>query len=410
MPDVVVEEGHHRNRFAHVAFADVLVGGDAVDAAGPQHVAARPQQPDRLEQRLRDHRFHGVELQLPGLSAEPDGEVVAAYLVGDLVDHLGNDGVDLGGHDRAARLHRGQVDLVEPGARPGAQQPQVIADLRQLRGQAFAGRVGHHIGAGIRSGLDQVGGGDERASRDLAEVFHRQLPVSGRGVQPGADRRRAQIDLQQQRACVLEVTQLLLQVHREGCELLPQCHRYRILQLGASKLEDVLELLALVIEGVGELLDRMRQLPKHVVEGHPEARWEGVVGGLAVVDVVVGVDDVVASLREPEVLQSKVREYLVGVHIHRRPRATLEDIDRELVHAAFSHQHLVTGLEDRPRHPAGEDTEFAIRQRRRFLHLDHSANQLGNRVHGDTRDGEVLDGSQRVNSVPGVIRDLTIAE
>ena len=172
--------------------------------------------------------------------------------------------------------------------------------------------------------------------------------------------------------------QFLLQVHREGCELLAERHGHRVLELGASELEDVLELLALVVEGIRQLLDRVRQLPEHVVESHSESRREGVVGGLAVVDVVIGVDDVVAALREPEMLQRQVRQDLVGVHVDRRAGTALEDVDRELVHAPSLFEHLVTGLEDGARHPAWQHPELPVRERSRLFHQDHAADQLRN--------------------------------
>ena len=78
------------------------------------------------------NRLERVELQLAALRGQRDGDVVADHLEGDLVDHLGDHRVDLAGHDRRSGLARRQVDLVQPGARPRGEQPQVVAGLGQL--------------------------------------------------------------------------------------------------------------------------------------------------------------------------------------------------------------------------------------------------------------------------------------
>ena len=64
-------------------------------------------------------------------------------------------GLTLPGMMRRPGLHGGQVDLAEAGARAGGQQPQVVADLGQLHGDALehAGQV--HEGADVLGGLDR---------------------------------------------------------------------------------------------------------------------------------------------------------------------------------------------------------------------------------------------------------------
>ena len=58
-------------------------------------------------------------------------------------------------------------------------------------------------------------------------------------------------------------------------------------------------------------------------------RWVGIVGGLALVDVIVGVDDVVATLSSP--ISSGDVGHAVGVHVDGGTGAALVDIDRELI-------------------------------------------------------------------------------
>jgi hypothetical protein len=86
------------------------------------------QQP--MQQVVGDDRLGHVELELACLGRDRDSRVVADQLEANLVDDLGDNRIDLARHYRAARLRRRQVDLVKTRPRPGRQQPQVVADLR----------------------------------------------------------------------------------------------------------------------------------------------------------------------------------------------------------------------------------------------------------------------------------------
>ena len=78
----------------------------------------------------------------------------------------------------------------------------------------------------------------------------------------------------------------------------------------------------MALEGGLELLERGQQVVLGLVQrGEMDGRREHVVGGLAHVDVVVGVGAVAGE----------VGDDLVGVHVRRGARAGLEDVDRELV-------------------------------------------------------------------------------
>ena len=62
-----------------------------------------------------------------------DRGVVADHLRRDLDHDLGDDRVDLAGHDRGALLQLRQEDLGEAGARAGAHQREVVGDLHRAR-------------------------------------------------------------------------------------------------------------------------------------------------------------------------------------------------------------------------------------------------------------------------------------
>jgi len=58
--------------------------------------------------------------------------------------------------------------------------------------------------------------------------------------------------------------------------------------------------------------------------------------------MIIGVDDVITTLGVSQVLQREVGDHLVGIHIDAGPSTPLELVDRELIEATLSNQHLVT--------------------------------------------------------------------
>ena len=73
---------------------------------------------DALEERMADDRLEGIELQLSAFGRHGDGDVVADDLEGDLVDHLGDDRIDLARHDRGARARSGRLISFRPPCGP----------------------------------------------------------------------------------------------------------------------------------------------------------------------------------------------------------------------------------------------------------------------------------------------------
>ncbi len=129
-------------------------------------------------------------------------------------------------------------------------------------------------------------------------------------------------------------------------ELLTQGHRHRILQLGTTHLQDALELGGLGIEGGDQCFQRVQGGVGAVDHGHAETGGVGIVGGLTLVDVVIGVDDVVAALGQAHDFEGDVGQDFVGVHVDGGAGTTLVNVDRELVEAFAGVQHQVAGFYD----------------------------------------------------------------
>ncbi len=111
---------------------------------------------------------------------------------------------------------------------------------------------------------------------------------------------------------------------------------------------------ALRSSDVGEELERGQQVVRELAERRQvHGRREDVVRRLAHVHVVVRVD----------VLARERRDHLVRVHVRARPRARLEDVDRELV-VELARGDAVAGGGDAVGEVAVEQLEVGVRRAR----------------------------------------------
>ena len=184
---------------------------------------------DRFKHRLANHRFHHVQLQLARFGSHGDGGVVTDYFEAYLVDHFRDHRINLGGHDGRARLQFRQVDFVQASARAGREQAQVVTDFGQFYRQTLQRAVDHHVGAAVGGRFDQIFRGDNRQVADFRQFLYRQLLITIRGVQTGADSGRAKVHFQQQFRGAQNAFGLFVKQNIKRVELLTEGHRYRIL-------------------------------------------------------------------------------------------------------------------------------------------------------------------------------------
>ena len=154
--EVGLENRDDAERAHHEVFAVLGVDNDAVNALFTQSVAGVRQNLHLHIQSEGDDRFHHVQFKLAGGGGKHDGGVETDGEERSLIRHFRDNRIDLARHDRAARLELGQNDFAKAGTRAGGQETQVIADLRELDGEALAGRREGDIGAAVGRGGDQV--------------------------------------------------------------------------------------------------------------------------------------------------------------------------------------------------------------------------------------------------------------
>src|SRR5205085_9930803 len=129
-------------------------------------------------------------------------------------------------------------------------------------------------------------------------------------------------------------------------EFLPQGERHRVHQVSAADLDDGGELGGLGGERVAQRLGGRQQAVRHLLDGGDvHGGGEGVVGRLRLVDVVVGLDRLLAAHLTAGQLDGPVGDHLVGVHVGLRAAAGLPDAQREVA-VELAGDDLVGGPDD----------------------------------------------------------------
>jgi len=220
---------------------------------------------------------------------------------------------------------------------------------------------------------------------------------AGGGVDAGADRRAAEWQLRDPGQRRLESLDAAADLRRVAAELLAERDRRGVHQMGTPGLDHCLELGGLRAEGVGQVTERRDQLvDDRVGRGDVDRRWEDVVARLAGVDVVVGVHVL------PESLRGERREHLVGVHIRRRTRAGLEDVDREVL-VVRAGGHLLGDGPDRVGHVLRDHAELAVDRGGRALHQGQGLDVIA--LQRRAGDREVLHRPLGLGPPQGVLGD-----
>ena len=177
---------------------------------------------------------------------------------------------------------------MQTAARTGSHETQVVAHLAQFDRETLEGRGVADIGTGVRRSLYEVARQFEGFARQFAHLLDAQFGIAGRGVDTRTDCCTAHVDLIEQVDITLEVRDLFFEVVGEGMELLTAGHRHGVLQLGATHLDGVVELVAFLTQRRDEVLQFGLESAVHADEGIAESGGVGVVGTLRAVDVVVG--------------------------------------------------------------------------------------------------------------------------
>jgi hypothetical protein len=166
------------------------------------------------------------------------------------------------------------------------------------------------------------------------------------GVQAGADGGAALRQFHQGRQRLLDALDAVLDLLGIAAELLAQRQRRGVLGMGAADLDDVAPGLGLGVQRGVQMFQGRDQVVDHLFgAGDVHGRGIGVVGRLAHIDVVVGVDRLLGAHLAAQNLDRAIRDHLIGVHVRLGARTRLPDHQREVV-VQLAFDHLIGGLDD----------------------------------------------------------------
>jgi hypothetical protein len=342
-----VEAGDKHERLVHQGADAALVGLEAVNQVGAEAGHAIGEQAGRVKE-VGDHDgLEDVEFEVTLGAGEGDGGVVAEDLGAEHGEGLALGGVDLAGHDGATGLVLGELELGKTAARTGAEEADVLGDLEEGDCEGVELAVGLDDGVVGGKSLELVGCGDELGAGHLGDLLGNALGEALEAVQASADGGSTLSQHAQTGKSRLDTLNAVLELGNVARELLTEGQGSGVLQVSATNLDDLLERLALCLDGVLEGNQRRQKRLLQVQNGGDvHDSGECVVGRGAHVDVVVGVDGLLAAHGAAQNLNGAVGDDLVGVHVGLGAGAGLPDDQREVVNE-LERGNLLGGLLDR---------------------------------------------------------------
>ena len=361
----------------------------------------------RVEHIERHDRLHDVQLELTVLHGERHSEVACDNLIARLIEHLGDDGVDLARHDRRARLTHRQMQLVQAAARSRCHEAEVVRefDEDECRILERGGEIGERVRVVRR--IDDILRRTVLLARDLREPFGDRLDIGGLSVQSRTDSGAAHVDRVDVPLNVADAAHGAAHGGRVRAHLLSQRDGDSVLQMGTSHLEDGAERGRLFLKLRGETVERCEEYRALYREADLDARRERVVRRLRHIRVIVRRDDVVASLRIAAQLEGAVAEHLVHVHVDGCARTALNRVDRELLNVP-ARDDLVCRLHEHVADFVRETACIHVRKSRRLFHRGKCFDKIG--IELLSRDVEILDGTHRLHAVVNIIGDFQFTE
>ena len=174
--------------------------------------------------------------------------------------------------------------------------------------------------------------GAEFLSSRLADLRRNILSKSLEGVYSCSDSRSALRKHPQTWECRLDALNAKVQLRHITGELLAQRQRRSILQMCPSNFDNLLKLLALLLQSIPQASERGQQRFFQIEYGSDvHDGGESVVGGSGHVDVVVGVHRLLRAHSSSQDLDGAVGDDLVRVHVGLRAGAGLPDDEGEVV-------------------------------------------------------------------------------
>ena len=322
--------------------ASLAVGVKPFDAVGAEDFAGVGQNVDAPKQRVRHEGQERIQVQAAHRARLCDRLVVGLDQQAHLRDRLGNHGVDLAGHDAAARLTRREVKLAKPRVRPGGKQAKVARDFHQIRRTRFENPADLHKHIHILGRINEILRPGQSQACYLAKSLHHAENILSRRAQSRADRGPAEVHRPQPLAAFIDPPAVARKGLAIRAHLPPYRGENRVLQLRAGDFHHVGELAFLFLKGLLQRDEIFLQGLEHLQSRHAQRGGIGVVRRLMQVHIVHRREGRIVARLVPEQLQCAIREHLIDVHIRARTGAALQRVDVNLLVEKASY-HLFAG-------------------------------------------------------------------
>jgi hypothetical protein len=288
--------------------------------------------------------------------------------------------------------------IADPAARAGRQPADVVRHLHQGAGEGAQAGRGVHERVVRRERRELVLRRPEREPGLGRELRRRALAELRVRVETGADGGAADREVAQPGLRRTHVGEALLDLRDPAADLLAERDRCGVLQVGTADLDDVGERLRLRGQGVAQHGHARHELVLDLLDhGDVHRGRERVVRRLPAVHVVVRVHRLLRAHLAAGQLDRAVRDDLVRVHVRLRPRAGLEDDQREVV-VELPGDHLVRGAADQVDLLRRQLAQLAVRDRGALLQDAERADDRTGEAEPVDADREVLDRPLRLGT------------
>ena len=382
-----------------MAAAAFLVGLKPLDAGFGEERRGVAGQFQRFQQRDEFDPARRRDIRLPGLRRHAYRPVVCTDLMGDLDDELA--------YMEGVRVREAGAEPQFPDAalRAGRQQQAVAGDLAAGRRRVADERGQGHGAVGILHPVEGVGIPAHGEPGDAGQVAVDALHEAGLHADPRAHGGGAEDARGGTFAECRDLGSGALKQGRVPGQALSEGERHRVLKARPADADHGAEGFHALPDCRLQRGEGVQQAAGFAVQDKGGRRGKHVVGGLAHIDVGIGMD-AIRALVPGQQLVGAVPQHLVDVHVDGCPAAS-EHVDRELIGVA-SGEHFVARRGDGVRNVGGQRSDFLVGQGTGLLDFGHCLDDVGvvrERVVGN---GEVFHRPQGLYAVVGLIGEQAL--
>ncbi|MNE39952.1 hypothetical protein D3C80_1339350 [compost metagenome] len=225
-------------------------------------------------------------------------------------------------------------------------------------------------------GFELVRRGDKRLTGQFCQSLRHPHRVFGMSIQPSPYSRATQGQLTEMRDAGFDMFEVIFQHRRPAGNFLAQRQWRSILKMGATDFNDIVESFRLGMQRAVQRLQLWDQMLAHRDNRrHMHCGRENVVGALAFVDVVVGVDPPRFTTFASQQLACAVGQHFVHVHVGLGAGTGLPDRQWEFI-GVLIRQHFIGSLDNRLAPLCRQQSQ---------IHIDAGCRPLGHRQRMDQR-------------------------